>query len=96
MLVPLGVAAIAASVLLYAWAFGLSRDPRTPRWAHGQLFASTVSLVLVGLVPVGAGLVSMGLMGPDDMMDYAGLVEAVVLAAVLWVLVPRLVRVRSV
>lgn len=96
MLVPLGVAALAACVVLYAWALGLSRDPRTPAWAHAQQFASTVCLALVGIVPVGAGFVAAGLMGPDDMMDYAGMVEAVVLAAVLWVLVPRLVRVRAV
>lgn len=96
MLVPLGVAAIGASVLLYAWALGKSRSPATPAWMHGQLFASAVSLILVCLVPLGAGFISSGLMGPDDMWDMIGLGEALVLAALLWVLVPRLVRARVV
>jgi hypothetical protein len=92
MLTVLGVTTMAVGVFCYAWAFGLSRDPSAPKWVKNQAFASAVCLALVMLIPLGAGLVTTGLTGADNIWDIAGLGEAAVMTFLIWVLVPRLVR----
>jgi hypothetical protein len=95
MFTHLGVALLAVSVILYAWAFGQTRRPDAPKWAKSQLFASGVCLTIVALAPIGAGFVAAGLFqGPFSVWDMGGLVEAAVLTFALWLVVPRLVRVR--
>ncbi|MGR3496997.1 hypothetical protein [Citreimonas sp.] len=73
-----GVALLLAAVVLYAWAYGMHHRPVSPGWAKGQLFASVVSLILVTLAPLGAGLIAIGLMQPLDTLQIVGLAILVV------------------
>lgn len=68
-----GVALLLAAVVLYAWAYGMHHRPVSPGWAKGQLFASVISMILVTLAPLGAGLIVVGLMQPLDSLQIAGL-----------------------
>lgn len=68
-----GVGLLLVAVVLYAWAYALHNRPVSPAWARHQLFASVVSLILVTLAPLGAGLIAVGLMQPLDGVQIAGL-----------------------
>jgi drug/metabolite transporter (DMT)-like permease len=68
-----GVGLLLAAVVVYAWAYAMHNRPVSPSWAKRQLFASVVSLILVTLAPLGAGLIVAGLMQPLDGVQVAGL-----------------------
>lgn len=79
-----GAVAILLSAVVYGWAYRYNRSPAAPGWARGQLFASVVSLVLVCSVPLGAGLIALGLSAPLTAMGWAGLALMLAAPLVLW------------
>ena len=79
-----GVVAILGATVLYGWAYGLTHGPHAPGWARSQLFASVVSLVLVCIVPIGAGLVALGLSEPFGPVSWAGLGLLALAPVLLW------------
>lgn len=84
MIFAAGAAALLAAVLLYAWAARLHHRADAPDWARGQLFASVTGLVLVGLVPVGAGLLAYGYSPVHARPEIAVLAVLGLLAALVW------------
>ena len=95
MFVLLGVAALASAVLIYAWALGKSRSPAAPVWMRGQLFASTICLIIVALAPFGTGFIAYGLGEPFTALSYAGLALLIASVPLLWLTVPHLARARG-
>ena len=79
-----GALAILAGIGLYGLAYGWHHRADGPRWTQSQLFASSVSLVLCAVVPVGAGLVALGLGEPMDPMAWAGVAALAVSSLLLW------------
>ena len=88
----LGTAALSASVLGYAWALGLTRSATSPAWAHSQLFATTICLIIVGLAPLGIGYLAYGFGKPFDTLAWAGLGTLALSVPLLWLVAPRLAR----
>ncbi|SDY36537.1 hypothetical protein [Citreimonas salinaria] len=68
-----GVGLLLVALVLYGWAYRLHHRPASPGWAKGQPFASAVGLVLVLIAPVGAGLLTFGLMQPLNGLQMTGL-----------------------
>ncbi|WGW05052.1 hypothetical protein [Tropicibacter oceani] len=62
----------------------MTRRAAAPGWAKNQMFASTVSLALVGLAPLGVGLVALGLTEPMTLASYAGIAGIVGAMGLLW------------
>lgn len=88
----LGAAALVSSALGYAWALGLSRSETAPAWAHRQLFATVISLIIVALIPTGVGFVAYGFGKPFDTLSWIGLAVLGASVPVLWLAMPALAR----
>ena len=93
--ISLGVGVLAATVLLFSWAFGAHRRPNRAAWVDwpGASMLVCVAFTLMG--PVGLGLIARGLMHPVADLSRVTLVEpgiALGLAALAVVLTPALLR----
>jgi hypothetical protein len=88
MMLLAGIGAIAAAALLYAWAYAQHHRPGAPTWAKGQFFASTISLVVVLLAPLGVGFIIAGFPSAG-LLAYAALLA---LPVVLRAVIPMLLR----
>lgn len=78
MYLMIGAVACFLAVVLYAWAYRQYYRANGPVWSKGQLFASTVSLIVTALGAVGTGFVTAGL---GDHLSSLQLVGWVFLAA---------------
>ncbi|MGP6087347.1 hypothetical protein [Antarctobacter jejuensis] len=79
-----GVGALLAGLVLYLWAEALHHRETAPGWARRQIFVSAVGLVLVALVPAGAGLFTYGLEQPMTAASWIGLAGLAFVPVVLW------------
>lgn len=79
-----GVIAILAAIGLYGWAYAYNHRPDAPLWARGQFFASVMSLILVCITPIGAGLVAKGFEEPMTTLSWAGVALLAIVPVGLW------------
>ncbi|MBS0125474.1 hypothetical protein [Thetidibacter halocola] len=79
-----GVVAILLAAVIYGAAYTLYHRQTSPQWARGQLFASVASLLMVGLGPVGAGFIVLGLSEPITPASWAGIACLVAVPLLLW------------
>ena len=81
-----------AAVVLFAWGYRQHHKPGSGKFAQGQLFASTISLIVTCLGSVGAGFVTAGLLEPVSQLQVIGYGVLAATAVATWLVARMLVR----
>jgi ABC-type nickel/cobalt efflux system permease component RcnA len=87
----LGVACLAASAIVFAWAYGQFRRPLPRRWTRSDLAGAGVSLILVALLTFGIGMLSVAAINIAEETRWLEIAAVTGVSLLLcWFLVPRL------